>query len=243
MRIQTIIAFLCCLLGIACAKEDGVCLKSIGKESTKEISLENFKHLEINHKIDVELYHSSSPKAQIFTGENIIDGISLKVENNTLKIDNYNRCNWLRNLKQKPLVKLYVDSLESLTFYGAGNLVAKDTILSKIFVLEAWEGSGDIDFTVKCSDLYLKANTGVVNFNIKGKSDYLYIYNNTYSFFNTENLLTNEAYLVSQGNGDIKVFAQNKLSVEQRSNNIIEYNASVNQLNILQQTNGQLKPY
>jgi len=215
----------------------------MGKNTEKTLPLSAFKTIELHHKIDVELHHSIEHKALIYTGVNVIDGISLKVENNTLKIENYNRCNWLRNLKEKPLIKLYVDSLEAITFYGAGNITCVDSIPSTTMLIESWDASGNIDYLTNSNEIYIKMHTGVANINCKGGSEFIYLYNNTYSTIKAQGTTTQDAYVVSQGFGDIYVYAKNKISIEQRTANTIFYNASVTDLNILEQSEGKLQAY
>ena len=215
----------------------------MGKNTEKTLQLSTFKNIELHHKIDVELHHSSEHKSLIYTGANVIDGISLKVEGNTLKIENYNRCNWLRNLKEKPLIKLYVDSLEAITFFGAGNITCVDSIPSKTMLIESWDASGNIDYLTRSNELYIKMHTGVANINCKGSSSFVYLYNNTYSSIKAQATTSQEAYVVSQGFGDVRVFASNKISIEQRTENTIFYNASVTDLNILEQSKGKLQAY
>jgi hypothetical protein len=242
MRIYTLITL--SIIGfISCAKDDGACLKSIGNAAQKTILLENFNRLEIYDKIDIDIYRSSEHKAIVYSGENIIDGIGLDISNNTLSIVDNNTCHWVRSLKKKPRIELYLDSLENVLFYGAGNLVCKDTIPSKEIFIEAWEGSGDISYLTNAQDIYLKSHTGVSYFDVKGICRYLFIYNNTYAQFKTEELISQQSHIASIGNGDIKVYTTDKISVDQTGYSIIEYNASVTELNIIEQQNGELIPY
>tara|TARA_R110001592_G_scaffold363221_3_gene681630 strand:+ start:26454 stop:27182 length:729 start_codon:yes stop_codon:yes gene_type:complete len=242
MRIYSliIIAIIGC---ISCAKEDGVCFKSIGNDSNKTIQLQHFNRIEIYDKIDIDIFRSQENKAIVFSGENIIDGIELDISNKTLTVADNNTCHWLRSLKKKPRVELYLDSLESILFYGAGNLNAKDTIPSNVVYIEAWEGSGDINFLSNAQEIYLKSHTGVSHFEIKGTCNSLYLYNNTYAQFKAKDLISKQCHVASIGNGDISVFASDKLSIDQTGYSIIEYNASVNELNIIEHQNGELIPY
>lgn len=240
MRLYHIIILLTVL---SCAKEQGVCLKGRGADSQKTIELQRYNKLEIHDKIDIEIYKGPNHKAIIYSGSNIIDGIELTVQNKTLSIQDNNTCHWLRSLKEKPKVKLYLDSLEFITFYGAGNLTSFDTIPSNTMHIEAWEGSGDLDFLTDSRELYLKSHTGVSHFKISGKSQYLYLYNNTYAQFSVEELISDKADVISIGNGDIKVFTEHKLSINQTGFSKIEYNESVLELNIIAQNNGELIPY
>jgi hypothetical protein len=242
MRLYSLI-FILFFAVLGCAKEEGVCLKSRGNDTEKVIELGSFNKLEVYDKIDIDIYRSSEFKAIIYSGENIIDGIGLKIKNNTLTVQDNNTCHWVRTLKKKPRVELYLDSLEDVLYYGAGNLICKDTIPSNIMYLEAWEGSGDINYLTNSQEIYLKSHTGVSHFDVRGSSNYLFIYNNTYAQFRTGELIANEIHVASLGNGDIKVFASRKLSVNQTGHSIIEYNASVQELNIIEQQNGELIPY
>lgn len=242
MRLYSLI-FILFFAVIGCAKEEGVCLKSRGNDTEKTILLDSFSRLDISDKIDIDLYHSSETKAIVYSGENIIDGIGLRVNNNTLTIVDNNTCHWVRNLKQKPRIELFVDSLESIVYYGSGNLVCHDTIPSNILYIEAWEASGDINYLTNSQEIYLKSHTGVSHFNVQGACNYLFLYTSTYAQFKADRLVANDIDIVSIGNGDITVFARNRINVNQTGYNIIEYNASVQELNIIEQQNGELIPY
>lgn len=242
MRVYTLIVIVIITIS-ACAKKEGVCIKSAGKDSVKEIPLDFFNKLEVYDKIDVEIYRSKESKAVLYSGANIIDGIGFSINNNTLILEDNNRCHWLRNLKQKPKVKLYLDSLESLIFMGAGNLTCYDTIPSKVLYIEAWEGSGDIQYITNSQNLYLKSHTGISHFNVKGSCDFLFLFNSTYAQFKTKGLISNETHVSASGNGDMEIFANTKISIDQTGYSTIYYNASVQELNILNEGVGEIIPY
>ncbi|HCS19573.1 MAG TPA: hypothetical protein DIW47_03235 [Bacteroidetes bacterium] len=123
------IAAVTALLFISCSKiEDGCTEKGVLSEITRTVDL--FHQIQAEDRIDVELIHDPSRLGQILLKgyANLLDGVRIEVNNDRLILSDANRCKWLRELDNRVLCQVYIDSLSELYSLDDASFFSSDTL-------------------------------------------------------------------------------------------------------------------
>ena len=197
------------------------CLQSTGSETSETRMLPDFTSVEMNQNVDVIVRKGPLNMATVTAGKKLLDGISTKVENGKLYISNQNKCNWLRDYKNKFTVEVQYRELYFLTTRGSGNFNCADTLTSSEFQVDSWNGSGTINLLLNCNEVRLKLHTGPADINAAGTADVLYLYTAGNGFLRTAALVSDYAYVTTKSTGDTEVHPVKELEA------IIEYQGDV----------------
>ncbi len=214
MLIRTLILCYVVLL-CSCGKESN-CLKSAGKEQSISVELEAFDQLHIRDNVLVELQNANSYEASISFNEHLIDGISTRIENGILEIDNQNRCRWVKDLSIRPKVTISMplNGLRSIHHYGSEPLTMEDSLISEAFVFEQFDAAGDASLLLNVQNLELKQHAGNATLKVAGSCDYLYLYNISLGKTDTRQLRAREAYVISNSIAEISANVANRVRCE-----------------------------
>ncbi|MHB1277770.1 MAG: GIN domain-containing protein [Bacteroidia bacterium] len=123
------IATLTALLFLSCSKvKDGCTEKGAMSEITRTVDL--FYQIQAEDRLDVELIHDPSRKGEIVLKgyANLLDGVSLEVNNGRLILSDANRCKWLRELDNRVLCQVYIDSLSEIHSIDDASFFSLDTL-------------------------------------------------------------------------------------------------------------------
>ncbi|HKJ48746.1 MAG TPA: head GIN domain-containing protein [Christiangramia sp.] len=92
------IIYLLAIIGlVGCDSEDaGNCLQESGDIIQEEILVENFDEIIVYDKIKLFIEQGAEQKVVLETGENLLNEISVEVEEGRLVLKNDNRCNFFR---------------------------------------------------------------------------------------------------------------------------------------------------
>lgn len=96
----------CVFVSISCEKLSD-CIESAGNTTTKIVDVTAFNRVEVYSGIELIVTDGPVYEVKIVTGENIIENIEVKQENNVLKLKENSACNWVRDYGQ---TKVYVTS-------------------------------------------------------------------------------------------------------------------------------------
>lgn len=156
------------LLG-GCNKEGAGCFDKAGELKTVTIDVSAFTRIDVSSNVDVKILTSGSDAVEVTTGENLISGISLQVEDSVLKIENLNSCFWARGY-EKPLISIRNSELEGIIQHGYGRIYTTDTLYINDLVLQVEDASGAIDLIVDANSINIVSNNigpislvGIVN--------------------------------------------------------------------------------
>jgi hypothetical protein len=231
------------LLAFSCKKgEEAGCFTPTGDIQKETRVLENFTKMTLYDNINVILVPGSENLAEVEAGENLIPGISTKIENGELIITNENRCNFTRSYKYKVNVRVTFNALKEITHYGAGKISNEDTIQQSYFRINQFSGAGDFDFTFDGDTLEAMLHTGAGNLYAKGKLNYGYLYSAANSIFKCENLIVQNLHINNKTTGNFYVHAVAELIVEVRSSSTVYYKGNP-ALTIFSFSNGEVKPF
>lgn len=123
------IATLIALLFLSCSKiEDGCTEKGALSEITRTVGM--FHQIQAEDRLDVELIHDPSRQGEIVLKgyANLLDGVRLEVVNGQLILSDANRCKWLRELDNRVLCQVYIDSLSELCSKDDAAFFSLDTL-------------------------------------------------------------------------------------------------------------------
>ncbi len=98
--------FFICICFLSCSSEDAPdCIQSAGTTIQKEVAVSSFEEIVVYERVKLFIEQGDKHKVVIETGENLINEVSAKVENNRLSIRNDNGCNLFRKYE---ITKVYV---------------------------------------------------------------------------------------------------------------------------------------
>ena len=197
------------------------CFENTGSVGSETRLLNGFTKIEMENNVDIILKHGNQHQAIITCGKNLIDGIVTEVKDDVLYIRNKNKCNWIRDFKNKFTVEITYNQLEYIVTRGAGHVTCADTLKSPRFQVDSWNGTGVLDFIIDCNEVYFKLHTGPADIFASGKADIMYLYTAGNGFIKTAAVESDFTYVTTKSTGDCEVSAAKVLDV------IIEYHGDI----------------
>jgi len=203
------------IIFISCKKENRCdCLKSTGKIVLENRVVGDFTNIWIEDNINVIIKPDTINKITIEAGKNLLELIHTEIKNNYLYITNENRCNWIRKFDIPINAYISIKKLDSINYWGYGNITCTDTLVNDIFQIDVHDGAGTIDLTIKAQESRLKIHTGPPTMNIKGISRVNLLYQGGTGRINAENLCTEYTYLKSFGTNDCFIQVSKELEAK-----------------------------
>ncbi|MCH2214525.1 MAG: DUF2807 domain-containing protein [Flavobacteriales bacterium] len=226
------------LICTGCAKENRWdCFKSLGDERIENRKLDSFSKVFVEDRVDIEYYHSENYRVEVIFGENIIDLIKTKVENEELTISNSSTCNFVRDLSKHPVVKIYAPTFNYLENRCSGDITFRDTLRSSSFTYEQWESNGVATFLLKNELTKITMHVGFCEVIVKGHTDQSELYSAAVGKLQAENLISPQAFVNNTSIQDIAVYAENYLYGEVNDRGNIKYGGDP--INIEKVLNGE----
>lgn len=187
----TSLYFLLLVVLVSCRKENAFdCFKSTGKSISVLRETGSFRKIEVNDKINVTIYKGPEFKVEVIAGENIIQNISTKVTNGTLKIDNNNKCNFVRGYKHEIYVNVTVPYIELVSNISVAPLKFAEDFSQDTLVLRI-ENSGDTYVNGTFNQIRTSTH-GNGDFYFTGKTNSLFVYTNGTNYIRAQNLLVKD---------------------------------------------------
>lgn len=206
---------------------DKVCENGEGFAETKTLTLPAFTGIILKNAVDVELTQGSTQSVEVTGEENLIDLLTLDVENDIWTID-FSKC--IRNMDDMT-IRITLPELDFVEVDGSGdvkgigtfrtsNFIARidgsgDVVLSIIADAATLEidGSGDMDIDVEADrlttsikgsgDMQIEGLANINDISVRGSGD-------LYAF----NLETSDTEVDVNGSGDVQVLANDNLDVD-----------------------------
>lgn len=187
--------FFLVLVFTSCRKENALdCFKSNGKEITEVRMPGTFTMIDMNDNMDVTLVQGSETKVEVTGGEHIIKNISTKIEDGVLKIENKNKCNFVRGYKRHTTIKITLPYLYSIINNGVADLTVDENFVQDSIRIRA-ESSGDLYLNGKFD--YVKAHSnGNGDIHLNGSCKSLEVFLNGTNFLHAENFVVSDYVFV-----------------------------------------------
>lgn len=162
--------------------EERSCFKSIGELSSYDTIFSSFDTLRLYDDIEYSLVPDTIFRIEVEGGKNLINHVSLELENNSLIVMNKNKCNFLRKLNEKIKVTIHVQDVNYIHYEGSEELISSDTLHSSELRFFIRDGVGDVDLTVNNGYTSGVVSHGWGSFILRGKTLYAYLNCNTNSY-------------------------------------------------------------
>jgi len=237
--------FLCIVLGFAffsCKKENCFdCIKSTGKIITQDRNLNSFKSIFVEDKIDVYITQDSIFKVEVEAGQNLQPLIKTIIDGETLRVQNDNKCNWVRGYKHSIKVFIHAPYFKYIENAGVGTTESLNTISQNELSIR----------TSNSGDLKLKVNTDKMMISAHGNGD-IYLTGNTIKLesscvgtnflYASDLIISNYAYLYTSSIGNSYVTAPENglMDVQIVRDGNVYYKGNPSQINLSRNGKGDL---
>ncbi len=194
----------------ACKKaENRRCFKTVGSEATKTLILPTFDKLLLKEHIEYVLIQDSTNQLIIRGGENVINFIAWELDDeNRLKIENKNKCSFLRKLSNKIIVEIHYTEVNDIHFEGTENLTNVGTLKGSYLSLLIRDGAGSVNLNLDVPLTYADISHGWGDYTFTGKTEYAEIRARSNGYCNVFGLKVRDSiYTSSSTAGTIKLKA------------------------------------
>jgi len=140
----------------ACEKPSD-CVESTGKIIIREVAVQPFKKLKVYRGIEVVITQGTEYKVEIEAGENFIDNIEVKQNDDQLIFKDETSCNWVRAYGR---VKILVTTptLEEVYSKTDRNISSNGVLAFPILRLKALDKDGDGESGAGTGDFHIQVN-------------------------------------------------------------------------------------
>ena len=188
-------------------EKPGDCVKSTGEMVTREIEVTPFETVFVYTGIGLVIKQGPEYKVEVRSGENLIDDIEVKVENNTLTLKDKTTCNWVRDYGQTT-VYVTAPSLSDIHSKTEQDIKSEGILTYPTIRLYAIDltdgaGTGDFIFDIDNEQLVIE-NNNVSRFFISGNTQVAWL--NFYDGngrLDSQNFTINIAKVYHRGSNDI----------------------------------------
>ena len=211
---------------LGCNKDDGSgCFTQVGDIISEERTVEaDFNSIVINDNAVVYIKQGNEYKIEVRGGSKLMQSYITRFENSRLIIENKTICKWIRDQNTPFEVNVSVPHLDSIIFYGYGDIYGDGVIEVDDFVFMTRDGVGDVTMDLIGENLRLIMHTGATNVNLKGSFNYTYAYSTSYSILNLEELYVDSGFYVNGGTGNFIVNTKNYIKAQLNLTGNIYYN-------------------
>lgn len=199
------------------------CMKSAGLEVKQIRKAAPFLNINLKDNIDVIYHRDSVYRIMVTAGQNLVDGIITELEGNTLYIRNENRCNWVRNFKNKYTVDVFAPALNKVSMYGSGEFRTVDTLIADEFTCESWNASGTAQLLLSTTRCWLINHIGRADIHASGSTYVCFVNINETGVLDASNLVSKHCYIRSSTLGRCMVYSYYEIGAEIKSAGDIYY--------------------
>lgn len=204
MLFRTVTYLLILLILAACKKEKGHCFVGMGEVVSETRSLPPFLEVEVAGLVDVELIQSIETKVEVTHGENVLDGITTRVEGDRLFIDEQVRCKWQRDLSKRPKVKVYLAHIDYMLVSSSSDITSQPLVADSLTV-EIFDAAGTLSLDVTCERLAVFNHAGAKEIHLSGSSNQAEFYSAGNSPFDASGFKTGLILMSNKGISDMRM--------------------------------------
>lgn len=227
-----------------CAKERmDDCFTSTGERVVEQRSVPHFRIIKINDRVDLEITQDStatSPTVVVEAGRNILPAVVTEMRDGMLYIGNAMRCNWVRRIGEKPLVRVTVRALDELVYSGVGDVRATTPISGRTFRLEQWDGHGTVRLRLEVDTCWIGLHTGVGDAVITGRTHTAHLYTLNFAHVDACALDARQVLVNNSGSGDIRCRAVDAVFAQVRNVGDLYVGGSPAVLDVVRSGNGRV---
>ena len=191
-------------LFLSCSRSG--CPLTAGSGGSEIRELDSFNTIVLYGKVNLILTQDSTQQVTVSGGKNLFPGITTIVTGQTLTIRDNNAC-LLTDPSSR--VNIYISSgaLQNITYYGAGDVSATNTLRAPRFTVDSWEGSGTVRLNLQATEVDAIVRNENATLILTGAADTAYIYCGEAGSVDMSGLATAATHLDSKTVRDIFVDA------------------------------------
>ncbi len=214
MRTLFIIILLTFLCGLfSCNNENAACFKSTGDLKIYSETLGYFDRISIESNFDVKLKQSATHSIKITAGKNLIPHVDFTIIGRELRVENKNRCNWLRDYNQIEIEISFPD-LKHLYINEACDISTIDTLKLSWIRIDNYAGIIGADLHIESDTIRFHSHASTGDIRLSGKADFVYLYSRGNNYIFARNLDCNVMQLVHRSLGNTEILVRNLLMIE-----------------------------
>jgi hypothetical protein len=236
------ILFAVSLLLQSCGKNGGACVSNSGPISRQVRNVADFNQVNLNDNVSLILTTDTISPLIVEAGQNIIGGITTKVENGQLTIGNSNTCNWLRDYSKPINVYISTRKLWKIKYNASGDVTSVGTLKLDSISVEVWGGCGTIDLTLDVWQGNFSLSMGTVDFRLHGVSAITSVFTEGYGLYDGRDLRTGYTFVTNKGSNNSYVQAVNSLNATIGSIGNIYYSGNPASISATINGSGKLLP-
>ena len=153
--------------------EDRRCFKSVGESASKEVVVDKFDKLFLGAHIKFELIQDSEEKVVLKGGKNLLNFITTDVTDGILRIENKNKCNFLRSFSKIVTAEIHLKDIVNIEFEGTEELACLNQLNVGDLAVTIRDGAGKFNMNLNANSLHFVITHGWGNYALRGQVNYL----------------------------------------------------------------------
>lgn len=219
----------------------GDCFKSTGSTIIDLRYPGDFNKIQMEDGIHVYIQQASQHSVEVKAGKNLLSNIKTEVSNNTLKLRNDNKCNWVRSYKRKIEIYIKTPNLQEIDYSGSGSIYFQNNFNTEKLILNMNNASGNIFVNLTSSLVELKIHSGPADITASGSTSDLVVYNRGMGKIDAQNMVAQKTLAINRDIGKIFVQTLQELKAEIYEDGSIYYKGNPS-INLLKSGGGNLYP-
>lgn len=212
-----------------CGKSGLDCFTSTGKIIVQERNISTFDSIAVYNNINLFIRQDSIHKVSVEAGENLMDKIVTRVENNQLILENNNTCNWVRSYEYPINIYVSTPRLWNLYYLSAGDVESTNTLYFDSLMVEIWGGAGTIRLNLDVYSVFAYLHQGSSDIHLRGNCGIAYLVSGGYGLLDASNLKSSYVFISSRSSNDCYVNTNQELNaIIESIGNIFYYGSPKN---------------
>ncbi|MFN0032160.1 MAG: GIN domain-containing protein [Flavobacteriales bacterium] len=179
------------------------CFQRAGDYETELRTVGNFNTIELRDYVQIELYDSTETFVEVTAPRNLIPDIKTEVQNEVLKIENKNTCNFVRSYKNNITVRIYAPSFADIQHHGTGDIKSVNTITSTYFKIENHKSAGTMTVHLNVDSVAILTHRGMADVICTGTSTKTTLFSQGLGYIDCSSLISTDTYVNNSSINDV----------------------------------------
>jgi hypothetical protein len=216
------------------------CFLSAGPTRTKKIHLGlSPSRILVFDNINVTWHRSLENYLIVTAGRNLLSKVEINQSEKDLELHNNATCNWVRDYSKKIEIELFSPNPDYIQLNGFGNFFCADTLNGKAILVRQY-GSGESNFLFNVESLEIGFDSyGTLKASGFAQSGFYFTLKS--GKLETQNLKIQRLLLITKGDRDLYVWAEDSLYGEIRNNKLVYYKGNP-RINVSSPNKNQVLP-
>ncbi len=172
-----------------------------------------FETLTVENDLYLTWHPQGEGRVEFWAGENLLSLMKAEISDAHLRLWEQNTCRWIGKYDDTLRASVYSNRIKEITMLGKGYLRSADTVKNDFLKIIHYFSMGDVHLTTQTDELFIFQHSGVANHYISGTTDLIGISAYDRGVYHLKNLKARNAFIDSQGTGDIHLTVTDTLSV------------------------------